>query len=98
MYLSNEELDNLLTKVKSAMDENSIFIIKNQFGIEEEVVVDNFSEGLQCYYYAKYRKLEDMCETIKKHGYSCQTVDIYPAYINKYKNTHEYALVLKRLK
>ena len=96
MYLSDEELDDLLKKVIVAMNKESIFIIKNQFGVEEEVIVDNFSEALQCDYYAKYRKLEDMCQIVQEHGFSCDVVDIYPTYINKYKNTHEYALVLKR--
>lgn len=96
MYLSDEELDDLLKKVINAMNEKSIFIIKNQFGIEKEVIVDNFSENLQCFYYAKYRKLADMCKIIQEHGFSYEIIDIYPDYINKYKNTHEYALVLKR--
>lgn len=98
MYLSDEELEDLLKKVANAMNEKSIFIIKNQFGIEEEVVVNNYSEGLQCFYYAKYRKLADMCKMVQDHGFSCEVVDIYPAYVNKYKNTHEFALVLKRKK
>lgn len=98
MYLSDEELDDLLKKVIAAMNKESVFIIKNQFGIEDEIIVDNFSEGLQCDYYAKYRKVEEMCQIVQKHGFSCVVIDIYPAYINKYRNTHEYALVLKRTK
>ncbi len=96
MYLSDEELEDLLEKVAKAMQNESIFIIKNQFGVDEEVVINNYSEGLQCFYYAKYRKLADMCKMVQDHGFSYEVVDIYPSYVNKYKNTHEYALVLKR--
>ena len=98
MYLSDEELMDLFAKVSNVMGNNSTFIIKNQFGINEEVVVNNFSDNLQCFYYAKYRKLGDMCRMIMNFGFSCEVVDIYPAYVNKYDNTHEYALVLRKEK
>ncbi len=98
MYLSDEELGDLLSKVASVMKDDSVFIIKNQFGINEEVVVNNFSDNLQCFYYAKYRKLADMCKMIIDFGFSCEIIDIYPSYINKYNNTHEYALVLRKEK
>ncbi len=98
MYLSDEELLDLFAKVSNVMGKNSAFIIKNQFGINEEVIVNNFSDNLQCFYYAKYRKLADMCKMIINSGFSCEVIDIYPAYINKYDNTHEYALVLRKEK
>ncbi len=98
MYLSDEELQDLFIKVANLMKDKSIFIIKNQFGIDEEVIVNNFSDNLQCFYYAKYRKLSDMCKMISDFGFSYDIVDIYPSYVNKYKNTHEYALVLRKEK
>lgn len=96
LYLSDEELVLLLQKVKNLMDLDSTFVIKNQWGIEEEVIVNKYSEQLDSIYYAKYRKLQDIINLTNSLGFSCNIHDIYPQNFNNWTNTHEYALVLRK--
>lgn len=97
-YLSDDELNDLIAKVVTLMTKNSIFIIKNQWGIKDELIVNKYSEDLQSDYYAKYRKLEDICNLLKLHNLTYEVVDIYPPEMNLWNNTHEYALIIRKNK
>lgn len=96
MYLSDNEFDKLIDKIILLMKKQSTLIVKNQWGVDEEVIINKFSEELQSIYYAKYRKLADICKYLSNKGFSVQVHDIYPPNLNKWSTTHEYALVLKR--
>ena len=96
MYITDEELNNIIDSVIPIMSENGVFIIKNQWGIDKELIIDKYSEGLKSIYYAKYRKLSSVCELIKSKNLHCEVYDIYPAEMNNWTNTHEYAIIIKK--
>lgn len=96
MYLTDQELDNIINEAIKLLSPNGTFIIKNQWGLDQELIVDKYSEKLKSIYYAKYRRLKDMCELIKSKNLSCEVCDIYPAEMNNWTNTHEYALIIKK--
>ena len=53
MYLSDEEFDIVLDKIISLMHKESILIIKNQWGIKDDVIINKYSDNLKSMYYAK---------------------------------------------
>lgn len=98
LYLSDDELIKVLSNIKKMLTKEGTLIIKNQWGINEEVKVNKFSEGLNHQYYAIYRKLKEMLILLNNHGFKVEVNDIYPEEMNKWKNTHEYALICKKIK
>ncbi len=72
-------------------------IIKNQFGVQADVTVSDFSEALGMTYYAQYRHHEKEVSLLESLGFvDAQVVDIYPAECNRWNNTHFYAIVVTR--
>jgi len=91
-YFSYSEAEELYNKIYNSFD--GILIIKNQFGVKEDVIVDGFSEELNEYYFSEYRALDKEIELLKKTGFFVKdVVDIYPKEYNRWDNTHFYAIV-----
>ncbi len=82
------------------MDENSTFIIKNQWSMgEDDLVIDKqYSETNTNGYFAIYRTIQKMKDLAAKYGFDVETIDLYPSELNLYSNTHEYALICKKTK
>lgn len=95
-YFNREEIARLYKKYKSFLKPQGKFLIKNQFGVKKDVLVDGFSEELQCDYYSEYRSLETEIAILRKAGFTCvKVVDIYPPEFNRWQNTHFYALIVE---
>ena len=78
------------------LDDNSVFILKNQFGVEETKTVTG-SKALGKEYFAQYRFIDYEIKRLKSVGFKNIVVhDIYPAKENKWKDTHFYALVCEK--
>ncbi|KKW94089.1 class I SAM-dependent methyltransferase [Sphingobium chungbukense] len=67
-------------------------IVKSQFGIAEEVLVDAYSNDLGMDYAAIYPCVDDEEERLKRL-FSITRIDPYPAEYNKWPNTHFYAFL-----
>jgi cyclopropane fatty-acyl-phospholipid synthase-like methyltransferase len=95
-YFSADEASALYNKILKFLNTNGILVIKNQMGINEDVIVNGFSEELQTNYYSEYRHIEKEIDLLKKIGFKkINTIDIYPPEYNRWDNTHFYALVCK---
>jgi len=100
IYLFDQELINLINNCKKMMDENSVFIIKNQWSTSDEnyIVNKQYSDNNNNMYYGNYRAIIKMIELFQKENISYEIIDIYPKQMNNYENTHEYAFVCKKNK
>lgn len=95
-YFNEEESIKIYKKCLTWMNPNSKIIIKNQFGINEDVTVAGYSEEQKNDYFAQYRHIDKEIEILKNIGYkNIDVVDIYPLEANRWKNTHFYAIVAK---
>ena len=95
-YFNRGEAAGLYRKYKAFLKPNGKILIKNQFGVKEDVLVDGFSEELQCNYYSEYRTLDTETAILKQAGFSrFEIVDIYPPEFNRWQNTHFYALIVE---
>lgn len=92
-YFSEAEAIVLYKKIKNFLQKNAMLIIKNQFGINDDVIIDGYSEEQKMNYYSSYRQLEKEISILKNLGYKAiKSHDIYPPEANRWKNTHFYAL------
>jgi len=93
-YFSRREILKIYKKLLKNIKPNGKLIIKNQFGIDSDVLVAGYSEELSKNYYSHYRRLTSEVELLKAVGYrNIRTFDIYPANYNRWENTHFYAIL-----
>ena len=97
IYIIGDDIDRVYENCLSMLNEGGHLIIRNQFGVNEDVLIDKFSEELGRNYFAEYRYLGREVETLKKIGFSrIEVVDIYPKSMNKWSNTHNYVLICNK--
>ena len=93
-YFSVEEMIIIYKYIYDCLDVGGILIVKNQFGINEDVIVDGYSEAIKGNYYACYRHLPKEESLLLGIGFKRVIIhDIYPPEKNKWSNTNFYALV-----
>lgn len=96
-YFSYNEAKELYKKIYNSFE--GTLIIKNQFGIKEDVIVDKFSEELNSYYFSEYRHIEKEIKLLENIGFKIkEVIDIYPPEYNRWDNTHFYAIVCENKK
>jgi cyclopropane fatty-acyl-phospholipid synthase-like methyltransferase len=92
-YFNEEESLYIFKKVYRMLENNGVFILKNQFGIFETKNVSG-SEALGSRYSAQYRFIDLEVKRLESIGFKNVAVhDIYPAKANKWDDTHYYAVV-----
>lgn len=95
-HFNSEESLLIYQNVYSVLNENGIFILKNQFGVEKTKTV-TFSEELGDEYFAQYRELKFEISRLTSIGFrDIEVVDIYSKEANRWGDTHFYALVCKK--
>ena len=72
-------------------------IVKNQFGIKEDVNVAGYSEEQKTNYFAQYRHIDKEIKILNNAGFkNIQIFDIYPPEANRWHNTHFYAITAEK--
>jgi hypothetical protein len=93
-YFNEDEILGIYKKYYSNLKENGKMLIKNQFGVNEDVLVSGYSEELKTDYYSQYRHIDKEVDILKKVGFkNVEVIDIYPPECNRWENTHFYAIV-----
>lgn len=95
-YFDAEQAALIYKKYVPLLKPGGIMLIKNQFGVHEDVTVDGFSEELKTNYHAQYRHIDKEVALLESVGLGkIEVIDIYPPEHNRWENTHFYALVAK---
>jgi hypothetical protein len=96
-YFNEEEAKHIYSKYINFLDDNGHLIVKQQFGVTEDVTVSGYSEELKENYYSQYRHIEKEKTGLEKIGYkNVEVFDIYPTECNRWDNTHYYAIVANK--
>ncbi len=96
-YFNKDEAEKIYSLVFSLLNNNGVLIIKNQFGVKEDVVVSGYSEEQKTNYFASYRHIDKETLLLENIGYkNIKVVDIYPPEANRWDNTHFYAIVAEK--
>jgi len=93
-YFNEAEISNIYEKYFLMLKTDGKLIIKNQFGINEDVLISGYSEELKVDYYSEYRHIDKEVKILEKIGFTnVDVIDIYPPECNRWGNTHFYAIV-----
>lgn len=94
LYLPEDDARAVYSRLFSLLKPHGVLIVKHQFGLNQDVVVNKFSEELGRDYYATYRLLTHEMQLLWKAGFTgVRAIDIYPPHKNRWDNTHAFALV-----
>ena len=97
-YFNEAETISIYKKIINYLKKEGLLIIKNQFGIHENVIVDGYSEEQKTNYFARYGFIDKEIKLLEQVGYkNIEKFDIYPSEANRWTNTHFYALVAQKL-
>ncbi|MDR2781535.1 MAG: class I SAM-dependent methyltransferase [Holosporaceae bacterium] len=92
-YLNEREAIEIYSKYISFVTPGGKILVKNQFGINEDVEVSGYSEEQKNNYYAQYRHIDKEIRILSDLGCrNIEVVDIYPPECNRWSNTHFYAI------
>ena len=93
-YFNEVEILKIYEKYFLMLKTNGKLIIKNQFGISEDVLISGYSDELRANYYSEYRHIDKEVKILEKIGFTnVDVIDIYPPDCNRWENTHFYAIV-----
>ena len=93
-YFNLEETKEIYNNCLKWLKKGGKIIIKNQFGIYDDVLVEGYSEEQKTDYFSQYRHIKKEIELLKNIGFkNIETFDIYPPEANRWNNTHFYAIV-----
>ncbi|EJD8499353.1 TPA: class I SAM-dependent methyltransferase [Staphylococcus pseudintermedius] len=97
-YLDDQELNMLLTNIQKLLKSNGKIIFKQQSGVKETVVINNYSEELKTEYSAIYRHWQKEKNIFENYFTVEEIIDVYPEENNKWDNTHHFAYILSNNK
>lgn len=93
-YFNEEESYSIYKECLQILKPGGVVLIKNQFGITKDVVIEGYSQEQKMNYYAYYRSYNKEVDNLKKLGYKdIDVIDIYPQSCNRWDDTHFYAIV-----
>jgi choline kinase len=94
--LTPQEECDLYRRCYDNLVDGGCLLVKNQCGTSEEVVVDAYSAELKADYHASYPARERQRSLLAEVFPVVEEVDIYPAELNRWSNTHFYAFVCRK--
>lgn len=93
-YFNEEEAKLIYQNCFKWIDKDGIVLVKNQFGVNEDVTVSGFSKELKLTYHAQYRHIDKEVSILTNLGFvNIEVIDIYPPECNRWDNTHFYAII-----
>lgn len=96
-YFNEDEAIAVYKKYLEYLKQSGIIIIKNQFGVNNDVIVSGYSEEQKTNYYAHYRHIDKEVKILKTIGFkNIEVTDIYPLECNRWENTHFYAITAEK--
>ena len=97
-YFNESEASEIYDKYAKYLRPRGKMIIKQQFGVNETVTIQNHSKELGRMYFAQYRTIELEEKMLKAAGLRIvEVVDIYPPEHNKWSNTHYFVIVAEKI-
>ncbi|WP_202391523.1 class I SAM-dependent methyltransferase [Helicobacter saguini] len=96
-YFNESEAKIIYKKCFKWLKSSGKLVVKNQFGLKQDVTIEEFSKEQNREYYSQYRLLDKEMQILKYIGFKdIKSVDIYPKECNRWDNTHFYALIAQK--
>jgi len=94
-YFDDDDTALIYKRYKKLLTKGGVLIVKHQCGLENDVLIDKFSEQIGDKYQANYKHVNKDLSILKKHFANVELIDIYPSRLNVWENTHFFAFVCK---
>lgn len=92
-----EDVTEIYSNCYSMLKSGGFFINRVHCGLQEDIVVDGFSEELQTNYFAQYRQVDKEMALLKSVGFQeIVKFDIFPESLNVWKNSRHFIFVCKK--
>lgn len=95
-FNTGEEVVTIYDNCYRMLKPGGVLIISGQWGVEEKVIVDKFSEELQAKFFSEYRTTDEEQRTLAKIGFESEVVTILPERFNRYTDTRFYGIVAQK--
>ncbi len=93
-YVGENEAKIVYKKCYDYLQKSGTIIVKQQFGINEDVNVSGYSQEQKTDYYSQYRHIDKEIRMLRETGFdNIKKVDIYPPEASRWDNTHFWAIV-----
>ncbi len=86
-YNMGDDVRRIYTNCYGMLKTGACLLVSGQWGIEDTVLVDRFSEELQKQYYAEYRTLDSECSLLEEIGFQTELHKILPDSFDRFDNT-----------
>lgn len=94
-YFADDEARAIYDGCRALVAPSGRLLVKHQCGVAEDVVVDGHSEELGHRYQAIYRARDHEAALLGARFTVEEVVDVYPAALNRWPNTHFYGFVCR---
>lgn len=91
----DREAKKIYKNCSDLLNDKGVLIIRQQYGIREDVIIDKFSQQIGENFYTYYRQLNKELKILEK-WFDVTVIDILPKRLNPWPNTHHYALICKK--
>jgi len=95
-YFNDDEVKTIYNNCFAMLKDNGVMLVKHACGVEEDVIIDHYSEQIDDWYHVLYRHTSKDELLLQQSGFETTMIDIYPERLNPWKNTHYYAFVAKK--
>lgn len=95
LFFDDKDTGAIYKKCLKLLNDGGVVIIRQQYGVGRDVVVDKYSETVGSNYFAYYRSLKKEITILSKF-FQVKTVDIMPKRLNPWPETHHYALICRK--
>ena len=96
-FFKKEDIKKIYRNIYTMLKAEGALLMRAHCGLENDVVVNGYSEELDADYYAEYRHLEKEVELLKQAGFKEVNVfDEVSEELNVWKNTRHFYFVCKK--
>ncbi len=88
---------NIYKNIYLMLKKGGVFISRTHCGLNEDVIIDGYSEELKTDYYAEYRHVDSEVELMSSIGFTnIEVHDVLPDELNVWENTRHFIFVARK--
>ena len=93
-FLEIEEELRVYEQISTMLSENGIAVIKSQVGIEDEIIINEYSDALKAEYSSRYPHISQQSNAVSKFLNIKEVIE-YPSSFNHFPNSKHVAFICK---
>lgn len=94
-YLEVDEEQRVYDHISGMLSENGIAVLKNQVGIEGEIIINGYSDAFKAEYSSRYPHISQQSNAVSKFLHINEIIE-YPSRFNDFSNSKHVAFICKK--